>query len=128
MKQSDAQASAAYWTLSDYYLVALGVLLAGYAILGKAFAYIGVPPVYIGDIVFALGTIVFLNSNCAVATLATLPSFLLAVLFGWAIIRTLPCLGEFGLDALRDSVIVGYGGFAFIVGALLLERPERLLL
>ena len=61
MKQSDTQPSAAYWTLSDYYLVALGVLLAGYAIVGKAFAYIGVPPVYIGDIVFALGIIVFLK-------------------------------------------------------------------
>ena len=128
MKQSDTPPSAAYRTLSDYYLVALGVLLAGYAIVGKAFAYIGVPPVYVGEIVFALGIIAFLNSKCAVAAFATLPSLLLGVLFGWAIIRTLPYLGEFGVDALRDSVLVVYGGFAFIIVALLLERPERILL
>src|SRR5262245_61929716 len=30
------------------------------------------------------------------------------------------------VDTLRDSVIVAYGAFAFIVVALLLERPERL--
>jgi hypothetical protein len=108
--------------------MALGVLLAGYAIVGKAFAYIGVPPVYVGEIVFALGIISFLNSKCAVATFATLPSLLFGVLFGWAIIRTLPYLGEFGVDALRDSVLVVYGGFALFMVALLLERPERILL
>ena len=128
MKQSDTQPSAAYRTLSDYYLMALWALLAGYAIVGKPFAYIGVPPVYVGEIVFALGIIAFLNSKCAVAAFATLPSLLLGVLVGWTILRTLPYLGEFGVDALRDSVIVVYGGFALIIVALLLERPERILL
>ena len=52
--------------------------------------------------------------------------FLLGVLIGWAITRVLPYLGEFGKDALRDSVVIVYGAFAFIVTALLLERPERL--
>ena len=128
MKQSDTQPSAAYRTLSDYYLMALWALLAGYAIVGKPFAYIGVPPVYVGEIVFALGIVAFLNSKCAVAAFATLPSLLLGVLVGWTILRTLPYLGEFGVDALRDSVIVVYGGFALIIVALLLERPERILL
>ena len=108
--------------------MALGGLLAGYAIGGKVFAYISIGPVYIGDVILAFGIIAFLKSRCAVASLATLPSLLLGVLFGWAITRVLPYLGEFGIDALRDSVIVVYGGFAFIVTALLLERPERLAL
>ena len=127
-KQSDAQPSAARWAFCDYYFMALGVLLAGYAIGSKAFAYISIPPLYIGDVVFAFGIIAFLKSRCAVASLATLPSFLLGILIGWAITRLLPYLGEFGMEALRDSVIVVYSGFAFIVAALLLERPERLLL
>src|SRR5262245_37872121 len=75
-------ASAAHWTLSDYYLVALGVLLVGYAIFAKYFAYIGLAPVYVGEIVFSMGIIAFLISRCAVATLATLPSLLLGLLFG----------------------------------------------
>jgi len=49
------------------------------------------------------------------------------LLYGWAIIVcALPYIHEFGVDTLRDSVVVAYGAFAFIVVALLLERPERL--
>ena len=101
-------------------------MLIGYALLGKTVAYIGVPPLYIGEVVFALGVIAFLSSRCAIASLATLPNLLLALLIGWGIIRTLPYLRENGFDALRDSMLVLYGGFAFIVTALLLEKPERL--
>ena len=128
LTQSDTQPVAAHCALGDYYLVALSLLLVGYVIFGKAFAYISIPPLYIGDLVFVLGIVVFLTSGSALATFATLPSLLLGTLCGWVIIRTLPYLGEFGIDALRDSVIVIYAGFAFIIAALLLERPKRLAL
>ena len=120
------QPAAARSTFGDYYLIVLGALLVGYALLGKTVAYIGVPPLYIGEVVFALGVIAFLSSRCAIASLAALPNLLLALLIGWGIIRTLPYLRENGFDALRDSMLVLYGGFAFIVTALLLEKPERL--
>jgi len=120
------KSSAAYWTFSDSYLMTLGALLAGYAIIGRPFAYIGVPPVYVGEVVFVMGTIAFLKSKCAVASLVTLPSLLLGILIGWVAIRTLANLSEFGADALRDSAIIGYGGFAFTTAALLLEKPGRL--
>lgn len=122
----DVQKPAAHASLGDYYVVALAGLLLGYAIFGKVFAYFGIAPLYVGEIVFAAGIIFFLTSRCALATLATLPSIFLGLLLGWAVVRTLPYLGEYGVDALRDSVIVIYGGFAFIVTALLLEKPERL--
>jgi len=38
----------------------------------------------------------------------------------------IPYLGEYGFDALRDSAIVSYGGFAFIVIGLLLEDARRI--
>jgi hypothetical protein len=41
-------------------------------------------------------------------------------------IRTLPYLSSYGMDAFRDSVIVMYGGFAFVVVGLLLEDERRL--
>ena len=73
-----------------------------------------------------LGVIAFLSSRCVIASFATLPNLLLALLIGWGIIRTVPYLRENGFDAMRDSMLVLYGGFAFIVTALLLEKPERL--
>jgi len=125
MTQISAQESAAARSASDYYLVVLAALLVGYAIFGKTVAYIGVPPLYIGEIVFALGIIAFLSSRCVIASFAALPNLMLMILMGWAIIRTLPYVREDGFDALRDSMIVLYGGFAFIVTALLLEKPGR---
>jgi O-Antigen ligase len=129
MKQGNTRFPVASSTFDDYFFLALGVLLAGYAIGSKLFAYISIPPLYIGDIVLVFGIIAFLKSRCAAAALATLPSLLMAVLFGWAIfVCALPHLREYGIDTLRDSVTVAYGVFAFIIVALLLERPERLAL
>ena len=127
MTQSSVQQrAAARSTISDSYLVVLGTSLFGYALLGKTFAYIGLPPLYIGEVVFALGVIALLYSRCVIASFATLPNLLLALLIGWGIIRTVPYFRENGFDAMRDSMLVLYGGFAFIVTALLLEKPERL--
>jgi hypothetical protein len=129
MNQNSIQQSAAtHSAIGDRYLIVLAFLLIGYAVLGKTFAYVGVPPLYIGEMVFALGTIAFLSTRCVIASFATLPNLLLAILICWGLIRTLPYIGEYGLNALRDSMIFGYGGFAFIITALLLEKPERLLL
>ena len=128
MNQGDTQLSSASSAFGDYFFIALGLLLAGYALGNRPFAYISfIPPLYIGDIVLLFGIIAFLKSRCAVATLATLPSVLLAVLIGWAIfVGALPHLREYEIDTLRDSVIVTYAGFSFIIVALLLEKPERL--
>ena len=45
------------------YLVALGVGLLGYAVLGRGFAYVGVPPVYVGEVLLLLGAVVLLRSE-----------------------------------------------------------------
>src|SRR5689334_18576242 len=128
MSHTYLRPAATRFATDDLYPLVLALLLAGYAIFSKAFAYLGLGPLYVGEIVFALGIIAFLRSGCALATLTTVPNLLLGLLLSWGVIRTLPYLGQFGFDALRDSVIVTYGGFAFIVTALLLEKPERLAL
>jgi hypothetical protein len=112
--------------VGDSCLVVLALVLCGYAMFGKTFAYLGVAPLYVGEMAFAFGIVALLHSRCCVATLATPPILLLVVLMSWALMRTLPYIGEFGFDAARDSVIILYGGFAIIVTALLLEKPERL--
>jgi O-Antigen ligase len=110
----------------DLYLGLVVLLLLGYATLGKTVAYLGVPPLYVGDIVFLIGVIVLLRTGCLIAALATLPSLLLALTMTWVAIRAMPYLDEYGFDALRDTVIVMYGGMAFVVIGLLVDDSRRL--
>jgi O-Antigen ligase len=111
--------------LSDHYLVFLSGVLLGYAIIGKGFAYLGLPPLFIGEIAFITGFVILLRTGCLIAALTTLPSLVLAAAMAWVLLRTLPFVGAYGFDALRDSVVIMYGGFAFIVIALLLEDGRR---
>src|SRR5260370_20573473 len=113
-------------SLGDHYLVLLGGVLVGYAMMGKGFAYLGFPPIYMGEAAFLAGIVVFLRTSCLIAALATLPSLLLAAAMVWVMLRTLPFVGMHGFDALRDRVVIMYGGFAFIIIALLLEGAHRI--
>jgi hypothetical protein len=49
----------------DRYLALLGIVLLGYAVMGKGFAYLGIPPLYVGEIAFLGGIIVFLRTGAA---------------------------------------------------------------
>jgi O-Antigen ligase len=112
-------------SLSDNYILLLGGVLAGYALVGKGFAYLGFPPLFVGEIAFAAGLAVLLRTGCLLASLTMLPNLLLMAIMAWVLARTLPFISEFGSDALRDSVTIFYGGFAFIVVALVLEDVRR---
>jgi hypothetical protein len=111
---------------SDRYFDLLAIVLLGYALMGKGFAYLGIAPLYVGEIAFLAGFIVFLRLGVLAGALVTLPALWLAVLIGWVLARTFPFVGSYGFDALRDSVVVVYGGFAFIVIGLLLEDAGRI--
>jgi hypothetical protein len=110
----------------DLYLALLAIVLLGYALMGKGFAYLGFPPLYVGEIAFLIGIVVFLRIGAFVSMLATLPALLLVALMALVLARTLPFVGLYGFDSLRDSAIVIYGGFAFIVISLLLEDARRI--
>jgi hypothetical protein len=101
-------------------------MLLGYAVMGKGFAYLGFPPLYVGEIALLVGGIVFARSGISIGALATLPAVLLVALMALVLARTLPYFGEYGFDSLRDSTVVIYGGFAFIVIGLLLEDARRI--
>jgi hypothetical protein len=110
MTQSSVQQrAAARSTISDFYLLVLGTLLFGYALLGKTVAYIGLPPLYIGEVVFALGVIAFLSSlRCVIASFATLPNLLLALLIGWGSSERFP------ISARMDSTRCGTAWSSFM--------------
>jgi hypothetical protein len=112
--------------LHHAYVRLLCCTLAGYALLGKSFAYVGIAPLFVGEIALGLGLCVVLRSGCRLALLATVPSLLVATLFTLVMTAALACVFEYGIDAIRDSVILLYSLFAFIVIALILEEPGRL--
>ena len=111
---------------TDRYLPLLAIGFAGYLLFGKSFAYLGVPPLFVGEILFLLGLLAFIASGCASATLASVPALCCATLLGWVVFRTVQGIGPYKIDALRDGAVTIYAGFAFVVTALLLERPARL--
>jgi prepilin-type processing-associated H-X9-DG protein len=111
---------------SDRYLALLAITLLGYALMGKGFAYLGFPPLYVGEIAFLIGAVVFLRTGVLIASLATLPSLMLVALMVWVLAQTIPFVSVYGVDSLRDSAVVMYGGFALIVIGLLLEDARRI--
>lgn len=110
----------------DRFLIGLSLALLGYALLARGFAYWGIPPIYVGEIVLGLGVIQLFRAGSFFKLAAYPVSWLLGALLMLAVIRTVPYLGTYGTEALRDSMQVLYGLFALIVAALLVERPERL--
>lgn len=110
----------------DWYAMALMGVLLGYVFIGKGFAYQGVAPLLVGEVTLLAGAVCYVTSGVVFATLSSVASRFLAVLMFWVVLRTVPYIGIHGIDAPRDAVIVGYGVFAFIVLALLLENKHRL--
>jgi hypothetical protein len=93
--------------------VSLVAILAGYAFLGRGIAHLGVPPVYVGEIVLGCALIAI-----AVSLGRARWSVVHVAIVGfvaWGAIRTLPYVGTYGLDALRDAVAWGYAAFAVAV-------------
>jgi O-antigen ligase len=111
---------------TDRYLVMLMLVLAGYALFGRGFAYVGYTPIFIGEITLALGLIALAWSGALFAALSNPLSLPLFFLFAWLMARTIPFIGIYRIDALRDSVIVTYSLYALTVAGLLLEKPERI--
>ena len=76
-------------------------------------AYIGVAPLFVGEMVLGLGLLAIVVS---LPTARWHPVHLAIALFmAWGLIRTVPYIGTWGIDALRDGVAYGYAVFAVAV-------------
>jgi hypothetical protein len=99
------------------FLVALSALLAGYMFLGRGFAHIGRSPVYVGEAVLLIGLvatgIAFAQRKVRLARSRIVLLLIAFMLLG--VVRTVPYLGVYGVDALRDAVLWGYAVFALII-------------
>jgi hypothetical protein len=113
-------------SVPDQFLTGFVLVLGGYAIGSKGFAYLGIAPFYIGEISLAAGIAAFL---CSAGALAVFRSPLAWALVGFMVLgasRTLPYIGEYGMLALRDAALWGYGSFAVIIAGILIAKPSRL--
>lgn len=93
--------------------VSLLGLLAGYAFLGKGFAYLGAPPLFVGELVLGLAILAILLS-LGTARFGVLHGLIVAFVV-WCAFRTIPYVGTYGVDALRDGATWGYAIFAIAV-------------
>ena len=112
--------------LADRFLLCLAIVLAGYAIDGRAFAYIGIPPIFVGELTLMFGIVVLLSTPHWTRMFRTTQAIVVLPFMLWGLLRTAPFVGQYQLDALRDAVLWGYSIFAFYIAAVLLADPSRL--
>ncbi|MEO0514097.1 MAG: O-antigen ligase family protein [Planctomycetota bacterium] len=110
--------------LTARWFAMLGVLLAGLAIGGKGFAYIGAPPLFISEITLGLGALAFLLQPRWREAMTQPVAVLILLLFGWGVMRTLPYLGRWKLDAIRDFMLLGYMATAILAAAAIMSQPK----
>ncbi len=108
------------------FLIFLAIVLAGYAIDGRGFAYLGVPPLFIGEISLLLGVVTFLSINGWWRVLTLPQAVAIYPLFICGLIATIPYISVYGFDTFRDAVTYGYSIFAFVIAAVLMSEPTRL--
>jgi hypothetical protein len=124
------QAHAASGRLFVLYGRLLGPLLGGYLLFDKAFAYLHLPgiPLFVGEMVLGIGALaaVVATRYLRVPVRDEPILALLGVFVLWGLIRTLPGIGAYGIDALRDSALWYYGLFAFFIPAALASSPDLL--
>lgn len=104
-----------------FWLRALAVLLGGYLALDKGFAYLGAGPVYVGEIVLGLGIIAVLWGGGLKLLLGQPVIWIWALLALDGAMRTIPFLGQYGITALRDATLWGYGLYAVLTMICLLR-------
>ena len=108
----------------------LGPLLAGYLLFDRAFAYVHLPgtPVFVGEMVLAIGVVgaVSATGYLRVPVREEPILALLGAFVAWGLLRALPGLRTYGMDAIRDSALWYYCLFAFLTVAALARWPQLL--
>lgn len=100
------------------FIIILGFALVGYAYGNKGFAYIGIAPIYVDSLIFATAVLVLILRPRCVQMIKDPSIALLSIFMIWGAARTIPFIGTYGIDALRDSVVWAWGTVALVVAHL----------
>jgi O-antigen ligase len=109
--------------IGDVFLGALAIMLVGYAFFGRSFAYLGVAPVYLGELAMPIAIVALVRCRQR-DRFQPLHGVLLAFMV-WGALQTIPYLGRYGIDALRDGVTWGYAIYAIVVSFVLTSSHLR---
>jgi O-Antigen ligase len=109
-------------------LIALPMVLAGYALFDQPFANLHVPgtPLYLGEVVLALGAAlaVLATPHFRLALRHSLPMGLLLTFIAWGFVRTVPFVPVDGVNAVRDAALWYYALTVVLVVTLVRGIPE----
>jgi hypothetical protein len=108
----------------------LGILLAGYLFFDRAFAYLHLPgsPLFVAELMLGIGVVAAMTATrYFLVPIREEPVYALLLAFAlWGLVRTMPGVGIYQLDAVRDAALWYYCLFAFLASAALARSPELL--
>ncbi|MDW8425827.1 MAG: hypothetical protein RMK51_07825 [Meiothermus sp.] len=107
------------------FILLISFIFLGYTLLGKGFAYLGVAPLFVAELVLLFGLLVALLNPSLIRRAFTWPVVLLVPFLLWSLLQTIPYLGEYGLNTLRDAAFWGYALFAFLVYGVVLKNHHH---
>ena len=110
--------------LLKWFARCLAFILFGYGVIGRGFAYLGFNPLFVGELVLGLGILAMFSSRHLGEVLKTGTARWLAIFLGWSALMTLPYIPQYGMMALRDGVLWGYGVFGLIVASVVMASPR----
>jgi hypothetical protein len=100
------------------FIIILVFALVGYAYGNKGFAYIGIVPIYVDSLIFSTAVLVLIFRPRCVQMIKDPSIALLSIFMIWGAARTIPFIGTYGIEALRDSVVWAWGTVALVVAHL----------
>lgn len=109
--------------IGDVFLAALGIMLVGYAFLGRSFAYLGISPLYLAELALPFALVAL--ARCRQRDRVQPIHGLLIAFMIWGAAQTVPYISRYGVDALRDAVTWGYSIYAFVLSFILTSRHLR---
>ncbi len=108
--------------IDNFFLIILIFTLIGYAYGNKGFAYIGITPFYIDIFTFTTAVLVLLVRPRGLWQIKDPSVALLSLFMIWGAVRTIPFIGTYGIETLRDSVIWAWGLIALAVAHLVRQK------
>ena len=109
--------------VAEVFLGLLAVMLVFYAFTGRGFAHIGGGPLYPSELMIPVAIWAWIR--CRQPGRFGLVSVLLVAFMVWGAMQTIPYVGRYGIDALRDGVTYGYGIYALAIAAILRDEHLR---
>src|SRR5437016_4501304 len=104
------------------------IVLAGYALFDRTYAWLHLPgiPLFQGELMVGLALIVFAAATHTIlpGLKNRFPSTLLLAFMLWGLLRTVPYVGTYHIDAVRDAALWYYAVFGIVVAGLVVSMPH----